>query len=147
MTIRKRMSLMLAPLALIACAEAATATTIEVVKSPYCGCCTHWVEYLRAEGFEVRVLETEDVTPTARRLGVPDDLRSCHTAAIEGYAIEGHVPAADIRRLLAERPDAAGIAVPGMPVGSPGMEQGNARQPYATLLFTREGRRSLWAQH
>ena len=147
MKIRKRLSLVLAPLALIACAQAATAATIEVVKSPYCGCCTHWVEYLRAEGFDVRVVEAEDVTPTARRLGVPDDLRSCHTASIEGYAIEGHVPAADIRRLLAERPDAAGIAVPGMPIGSPGMEQGDRRQPYATMLFTREGRRSLWAQH
>src|SRR5687768_18386931 len=93
------------PLMLIACAEMAAAQTIEVVKSPYCGCCTQWVEYLRAEGFDVRVVEAEDVTPVARRAGVPDDLRSCHTATIEGYAVEGHVPAADIRRLLAERPD------------------------------------------
>lgn len=147
MTLRKRMSLALAPLALIACVQSAAAATIEVVKSPYCGCCTHWVEYLRAEGFEVRVVEAEDKTPTARRLGVPDDLRSCHTASIDGYAIEGHVPAEDIRRLLAERPEAAGIAVPGMPIGSPGMEQGDVRQPYATVLFTREGRRSLFAQH
>ena len=138
---------LLAALALLACAEAAAATTIEVVKSPYCGCCTHWVEYLRAEGFDVRVVEAEDVTPAARRLGVPDNLRSCHTASVEGYAIEGHVPAADIRRLLSERPDAAGIAVPGMPVGSPGMEQGDRRQPYATLLFTRDGRRTIFARH
>ena len=146
MRIRKK-SPLLAALALLACAQAAAATTIEVVKSPYCGCCTHWVEYLRAEGFEVRVVETEDVTPTARRLGVPDNVRSCHTASVEGYAIEGHVPAADIRRLLSERPDAAGIAVPGMPVGSPGMEQGDRRQPYATILFTRDGRRSVFARH
>ena len=138
---------LLAPLALLACAQSAAAAVIEVVKSPYCGCCGHWVEYLRAEGFEVRVVEAEDVTPTARRLGVPDDLRSCHTASAGGYAIEGHVPAADIRRLLAERPDAAGIAVPGMPVGSPGMEQGDRRQPYATILFTRDGRRLLFARH
>lgn len=147
MKIRKKISLALAPLALLACVENAAAATIEVVKSPYCGCCTHWIEYLRAEGFEVRVVEAEDVTPTARRLGVPDDLRSCHTASVNGYAIEGHVPAADIRRLLEERPQAAGIAVPGMPIGSPGMEQGNRRQPFRTILFTREGRRSTFAQH
>ena len=147
MKIRKKMSLALAPLALLACVQSAAAATIEVVKSPYCGCCTHWVEYLRAEGFEVRVVEAEDVTPTARRLGVPDDLRSCHTASIEGYAIEGHVPAADIRRLLEQRPQAAGIAVPGMPVGSPGMEQGDRRQSFQTILFTREGRRSVFARH
>ena len=147
MTIRKKMSLALAPLALLACVQSAAAATIEVVKSPYCACCTHWVDYLRAEGFEVRVTETEDVTPTARRLGVPDDLRSCHTASVGGYAIEGHVPAADIRRLLDERPQAAGIAVPGMPIGSPGMEQGDVRQPYATILFTREGRQTVFARH
>ena len=144
---RKPMSLLLAPLALLACAQAAAAATIEVVKSPYCGCCTHWVDSLRRAGFEVRVVEAEDVTPTARRLGVPDALRSCHTASIEGYAIEGHVPVEDIRRLLAERPAAAGIAVPGMPVGSPGMEQGDRRQAYATILFTRDGRQQVFARH
>ena len=145
--LRRREFLALAPLTLIACAEAAAATVVEVVKSPYCGCCTQWVEHLRASGFEVRVTDIEDVTPTARRLGVPDDLRSCHTASAGGYAIEGHVPAADIRRLLAERPDAAGIAVPGMPIGSPGMEQGERRQRYATILFGRDGSRRLFAQH
>ena len=147
MSIRRRFALMVAPLALIDCVQTAAAATIEVVKSPYCGCCTQWIEYLRHEGFEVNVTEAEDVTPAARRLGVPDELRSCHTASIEGYAIEGHVPAEDIRRLLAERPDALGIAVPGMPLGSPGMEQGSTRQPYAVILFTREGRRTTFAQH
>jgi hypothetical protein len=147
MALRKKMSFALAPLALLACAQAAAAATINVEKSPYCGCCGHWIEYLRAEGFEVRVTEAEDVTPAARRAGVPDDLRGCHTATIEGYAIEGHVPAEDIRRLLAERPNAAGIAVPGMPVGSPGMEAGNRRQPYSTILFTRDGRRRVFARH
>jgi hypothetical protein len=144
MKIRERLSLLLA---LLACAQAAAATTIEVVKSPYCGCCNHWIEYLRAEGFEVNVVDAEDVTPAARRLGVPDDLRSCHTASVEGYALEGHVPAADIRRLISERPRAAGIAVPGMPVGSPGMEQGDLRQPYATILFDRNGGRQVYARH
>ena len=147
MNIRKKVSFALAPLALLACAQAAAAQVISVVKSPYCGCCSHWIEYLRAEGFEVRVTDAEDVTPTARSLGVPDALRSCHTASIGGYAIEGHVPAADIRRLLAERPEAAGIAVPGMPLGSPGMDQSGVRQPYTTTLFTRDGQQRVFAQH
>jgi hypothetical protein len=136
-----------AALALAACAQLAAAQVIEVAKSPTCGCCTAWVDHLRAAGFEVRVTDVADLTPTARRLGVPDHLRSCHTASIAGYAIEGHVPAADIRRLLAERPDAAGLAVPGMPMGSPGMEHGGMREPYATILFTRGGRQSVFAQH
>jgi hypothetical protein len=147
MGIRNKVALLLAPLALVACIQSAAAATIEVVKSPYCGCCNHWIEYLRHEGFEVNVTEAEDVTPAARRLGVPDDLRSCHTASIDGYAIEGHVPAEDIRRLLAERPDAAGLAVPGMPIGSPGMEQGDRRDPYQTILFTRDGTRQVFARH
>lgn len=136
-----------APLALIACIQSAAAATIEVVKSPHCGCCDEWIDYLRHEGFEVIVVETENVTPHARGLGVPDDLRSCHTARIGDYAVEGHVPAADIRRLVAERPDAVGIAVPGMPVGSPGMEQGGLRENYQVILMGRDGRRSVWARH
>jgi hypothetical protein len=147
MKTRRRLTFILAPLALLACAAQATAATIEVVKSPYCGCCTQWVEHLRANGFTVRVTETEDLEPVAHRLGVPDGLRSCHTASVEGYAIEGHVPAADIQRLLRERPQAAGLAVPGMPVGSPGMEHGDRRQPYATILFSRNGRQQLFARH
>ena len=147
MKLKKRLSLIIAPLALLACAQAAAAATIEVVKSPYCGCCTGWVEHLRANGFTVRVIETEDLAPVARRLGVPESLRSCHTARVEGYVIEGHVPAADIERLLRERPQAAGLAVPGMPVGSPGMEQGDRRQPYAPTLVHRDGRQQVFARH
>jgi hypothetical protein len=146
MKFRRRLAFLVAPLALLACAQA-TAATIQVVKSPYCGCCTQWVEHLRANGFTVEVTETEDPGPVAHRHGVPDALRSCHTATIENYVIEGHVPAADIRRLLEERPQAAGLAVPGMPVGSPGMEQGDRRQPYATILFHRDGRRQVFARH
>lgn len=144
---RKTLALWLAPLALVACVSSATAATIQVVKSPYCGCCTHWIDYLRASGFEVEVTETEEVAPVAARLGVPEDLRSCHTASIEGYAIEGHVPAEDIRRLLEERPAAAGLSVPGMPIGSPGMEQGDRREPYVVLLFRRDGGRSVFSRH
>ena len=143
---RRRLAAILGPLALLACAQA-TAQTIDVVKSPYCGCCAQWVEYLRVNGFTVRVTDVEDVTPVARQHGVPNQLRSCHTATVEGYALEGHVPVEDIRRLLAERPQAAGLAVPGMPIGSPGMEQGDRRQPYATVLFHRDGRQQVFARH
>lgn len=143
---RKKVLTALAPLALLACGQAAAAT-VEVVKSPYCGCCTQWVEHLREHGLKVKVTETENVAPVAERLGVPEDLRSCHSASVAGYAIEGHVPAGDIRKLLQERPQAAGLAVPGMPFGSPGMEQGGRSQPYATILFRRDGSRAVFARH
>ncbi len=122
-------------------------TPIRVHKTPWCGCCGGWVEHLRRSGFEPAVVEHDDLTPVARRLGVPDGLRSCHTAEIGGYFVEGHVPAADIRRLLAQRPSARGITVPGMPVGSPGMEQGGRRQPYRTILVDRSGAAHVFARH
>ena len=148
MTINRRTLLAGLPLLFVAGKAAAQAgPAIHVVKTPTCGCCNDWVAHLRQSGFRVTVANVADVTPTARRLGVPGDLRSCHTAIAGGYAIEGHVPAADIRRLLRERPTAAGLAVPGMPMGSPGMEHGNHRQPYNTILFTRAGRRTVFARH
>ena len=128
-------------------AQAAAPPVIQVVKTPTCGCCNAWVAHLRRAGFQVRVTDVADVTPTARRLGVPNDLRSCHTASVGGYAIEGHVPAADIMRLLRQRPAAAGLAVPGMPMGSPGMEAGGRGEPYRVILFTRAGRRTVFASH
>jgi hypothetical protein len=148
MTMNRRTLLAGLPLLFVASQAGAQAgPAIHVVKTPTCGCCTAWVTHLRASGFRVTVANVPDVTPTARRLGVPDDLRSCHTALAGGYAVEGHVPAADIRRLLRERPAAAGIAVPGMPMGAPGMEHGNHREPYQTILFTRAGRRTVFARH
>ncbi|HUG46237.1 MAG TPA: DUF411 domain-containing protein [Sphingomicrobium sp.] len=137
----------IAPLALLACAETAVAATLMVTKSATCGCCGAWIDRMKAEGFAVDVRVVEDVTPTARKLGVPDKLRSCHTSQIAGYVIEGHVPAADIRRLLATRPDAAGLSVPGMVVGSPGMEQGDTKQPYQTILFDKSGKTKVFASH
>lgn len=134
-----------APLALLACASPAAAAVIHVVKSPTCGCCSDWVEYLRKAGHQVQVTQA-DPQDEAQRLGVPGDLRSCHTASVGKYALEGHIPAADITRLLREKPDAAGLAVPGMPSGSPGMETG-AKQPFETVLFTRDGKRQLFARH
>ena len=136
-----------ASFALLACSQAASAAVIEVVKSPTCGCCTKWVEHLQRSGLQVRVIEVADPSAVAKTLGVPDDLRSCHTARAGGYVIEGHVPAADIKMLLAKKPAARGIAVPGMPMGSPGMEQAGAKEPFATILFDARGRRRLFARH
>ena len=142
---RKLLSL-IAPLALLACAETAVAATLMVTKTAACGCCREWVEHMRKAGFDVHVRDVEDVTPTARRLGVPDRLRSCHTSQIAGYAIEGHVPPADVKRLLATKPKAAGITVPGMVAGSPGMEVGHS-QPYKVLLFDKSGKTRVFATH
>ena len=139
------LTLLAAALGLVACAQA-QATTIAVIKDPACGCCTEWVEHLRREGFTVSVTDTPDQPAISARMGVPAELRGCHTATIGGYVIEGHVPAADIRRLLAERPKAIGLAVPGMPMGSPGMEQGGRTEPYVTVLFDQASGR-VFARH
>ena len=144
---RRRLLTLLAPLALLAMAESAAAATLVVTKTAYCGCCKHWVEHMKKAGFQVQVREVEDVAPTRARLGVPDALRSCHTSEIGGYAIEGHVPAADVKRLLATKPKAAGIAVPGMVVGSPGMEHGDHKEPYQVVLFDKAGKTKVFASH
>jgi hypothetical protein len=147
MMLRRKLFKIIAPLALLASAESAVAATLLVTKTAFCGCCKVWVERMKAAGFTVEVKDVETVTPTARKLGVPDKLRSCHTAEIGGYAIEGHVPAADIKRLLAERPKAAGIAVPGMVAGTPGMEHGDHSEPYEVILFDRSGKTRVFAVH
>jgi hypothetical protein len=147
MMLRRKLFKIIAPLALLASAESAVAATLLVTKTAFCGCCKVWVERMKAAGFTVVVKDVESVTPTARKLGVPDDLRSCHTAEIGGYAIEGHVPAADIKRLLAQRPKAAGIAVPGMVPGTPGMEHGGHSEPYEVILFDRSGKTKVFAVH
>jgi hypothetical protein len=120
---------------------------IVVTKDPSCGCCGGWVDHLRASGFTAEVIENPDINRVKARLGVPQDLASCHTAEIGGYVIEGHVPADAIRRLLAEKPPAKGLAVPGMPVGSPGMEADGTRpEAYDVVLFS-DGRRSRFARY
>lgn len=113
--------------------------SILVHKDPNCGCCTGWVRHLEAAGFAVRVEEAPDLEAVRKRLGVPADLAACHTAELEGYIIEGHVPAQALRKLLVERPGAIGLAVPGMPAGSPGME-GGPLQRYDVVLFGATGR-------
>ena len=119
---------------------------VTVYKSPTCGCCTSWVDHLRASGFPVDVQDVDDLQAVKAEHGIPAALQSCHTAVVDGYVVEGHVPAGDVKRLLAEAPDAAGLAVPGMPVGSPGMEQGDTVQPYDVLLLG-DGASSVFAHH
>ncbi|BBK38131.1 CopG family transcriptional regulator [Allostella sp. ATCC 35155] len=114
-------------------AAASPAKTLTVFKDPACGCCDGWVAHMRQAGFRVTVA-AGDVYAAKERLGVPEDLASCHTATVDGYVIEGHAPADAVRRLLAERPAATGLAVPGMPAGSPGME-GGAPETYDVVVF------------
>ena len=129
-----------------ALAEGATDRHVPVYRNPGCGCCGAWVTHLRDNGFVVELIERPDVIPDKRRFGVPEALYSCHTARVAGYTVEGHVPAADIERLIAERPDAAGLAVPGMPHGSPGMETGRV-DPYAVLRFDADGKFSEYNRY
>ncbi len=125
---------------------AQSSAPVEVFKSPYCGCCGKWVEHLRQNGFQVNTHDVEDVTAARKKMGMPDRLGSCHTAKIGGYVVEGHVPAADIQRLLKEKPKALGLAVPSMPPGSPGMESAKP-VPYQTLLVRTDGTTQVFAQH
>jgi hypothetical protein len=120
---------------------AAAEPVITVHRDPNCGCCLGWVQHLQKAGFPTKVLETKDLDAVKTRLGVPDDLAACHTAEVSGYVIEGHVPALALHRFLADKPYATGLAVPGMPIGSPGMEGGNP-EPYEVVLFGPSGRRS-----
>lgn len=117
-----------------------------VYKSASCGCCHLWVEHARANGFTVRTIDTEELPKVKAEMGVPAALQSCHTVVVANYLVEGHVPAADIKRMLSEKPAIRGLAVPGMPVGSPGMEQGPA-QRYDVIAFTAAGQRSVYAKH
>jgi hypothetical protein len=112
---------------------------ITVYKSPWCRCCTAWSEHMRENGFKVTEIKREDMDTIKRELGVPEQLESCHTAMIDGYVVEGHVPADDVKKLLTERPKAKGLSVPGMPMGSPGMEQGNQKDRYTVIIYGDEG--------
>ncbi len=120
--------------------------TIDIYKSPYCGCCGKWAEHVTKAGFTVKTHEVDDVPGTRKKLGMPDKLGSCHTAKIGNYILEGHVPAEDIKRLLKEKPKAIGLAVPGMPPGSPGMDVPNS-PPYETLLVQNDGNTRVFAKH
>jgi hypothetical protein len=120
---------------------------VEVFKTPTCGCCGAWVDHLRAAGFPVKVVEVDDTTATRKRHGLPERFGSCHTGIVNGYVVEGHVPAAEVKRLLATKPAVIGLAVPGMPVGSPGMEYGDRKDPYDVFLIDKSGRETVFAHY
>jgi len=127
-------------------ARPAPVTEIVVYKSPSCGCCTKWVEYLRKQGFTVVARDTSGMSAVKAELGVPDAMASCHTAMVGGYVIEGHVPAADIERLLKEHPKVVGLSVPGMVTGSPGME-GGTPEHYKVLTFDAKGATTVFSSY
>lgn len=127
---------------------AQSGAAVQVYKDPTCGCCALWVEHLRKAGFTATVTDVEDMTALKTKHGVPPRARSCHTAVTGDYVIEGHVPAADVQRLLKERPSVVGIGVPGMPIGSPGMEVAGVKpQPYDVLAFDKAGQTTVFASH
>lgn len=125
----------------------ATVLTATVYRDPACSCCGGWIEHLSSQGFQPTSISTSDMSTFKQQHGVPDSLSSCHTALIEGYLVEGHVPVDDIRRLLIERPEIAGIAVPGMPVGTPGMESGDVRDDFTVFAFDHQGNASVFNRY
>jgi hypothetical protein len=146
---------LLATIAVVATVSVAAATfaqkpapTVQVYKSPTCGCCANWVKHLQQHGFVTRVTDSNDVASIKAQRGVPARVQSCHTAVVDGYVLEGHVPAADVQRLLKERPAIVGLAVPGMPIGSPGMEvPGQKPQAYDVVAFDKQGQTRTYASH
>lgn len=123
------------------------ATEVHVFKGRSCGCCGAWVRHLRAAGFEVKVTDVDNTATERKRLGMPEQFGSCHTAMVDGYVLEGHVPAVEVKRLLASGAKAIGLAVPRMPVGSPGMEAGARKDPYEVLLVDASGQASVFATY
>ncbi|WP_331001617.1 DUF411 domain-containing protein [Methylicorpusculum oleiharenae] len=117
---------------------------ILVYRSPTCSCCGKWLEHLKQNNFEVKDIVTEDMDQVKAKLGVPKQLASCHTAVIDGYVVEGHVPAADIEKMLKDKPRIAGISVPGMPMGTPGMEMGGRKDPYQVISFDKDNNQQIY---
>lgn len=128
-------------------AFAANLPEATVYRDPNCTCCGGWMKHLQAQGFSVKNVPTADMMAFKQEHDVTDDLASCHTAIIDGYVVEGHVPGEDIKRLLAQKPDIKGIAVPGMPVGTPGMESGNVRDSYAVVSFDKQEQTKVFKQY
>ena len=128
-------------------AQRTAGPTVEVFKSATCGCCALWVKHLEANGFTTKVTDVEDMSTVKTKYGIPARLQSCHTAVVNGYVLEGHVPAADVQRLLKDRPAVVGVAVPGMPIGSPGMEVGTTVQAYNVMTFDKQGQATVFASH
>lgn len=133
-------------LAVVATPSLARAAEITVYKSPTCGCCNGWIEHMQARGHKVVGKNTDDLDRLKKMAGIAEPLQSCHTALVDGYIVEGHVPGEDVERLLSERPEAKGLSAPGMPSGSPGME-GGAPEPYDVVLIHGNGTTSVFASH
>lgn len=129
----------------VASVDGSSLPTVLVYKTPTCGCCNGWVDHMREAGYTVDARDVTDIMSVKRDAGVPVQMSSCHTALIDGYVVEGHVPAEQIARLLAERPEVSGIAVPGMPIGSPGMEGRNAK-PYQVYSFDAAGGSAVFGE-
>ena len=127
--------------------SAYASTEVMTYKSPYCGCCSEWVEHMEDNGFTVKIEDHEDMNPFKEKLGVEPRLASCHTAVIDGYVFEGHIPAEDIKQFLAEPRDFKGLAVPGMPMGSPGMEYGDKKDTYQVIAFKENGKLAIFNTH
>lgn len=135
-----------APPANVATTTSATPVAIKVYKTPTCGCCKAWVEHLEQNGFKVEVVDMPDLSAVKTKYGVRPELQACHTAIVNNYVVEGHVPADVILKMINDKPAIAGIAVPGMPMGSPGMEAGGAKESYAVMSFDSTGKSSVYAQ-
>ena len=121
--------------------------TMTVYKSPYCGCCTKWIDIMKSEGFKVNSIETNEVNTIKQKAGLQAGQTSCHTAFVDGYVVEGHVNYSAIKKMLEEKPNIIGITVPGMPIGSPGMEQGNTKQAYNILYVNKDGSTGVYESH
>jgi hypothetical protein len=133
------------PLAALAPEQKGKLPTMTVYKSPTCRCCGKWIDHMKAQGFTLDVKDMDDVSPVKRTMGIPEDMWSCHTGVVGKYAVEGHVPADVVKKLLAEKPKAIGIAVPGMPVGSPGMESGSRKDKYDVMLVRAGAKPKVYA--
>ncbi|KAF3890220.1 MULTISPECIES: DUF411 domain-containing protein [Nostocales] len=120
---------------------------ITVYRSPSCGCCGSWVKHMQKHGFQIKDIKTDEIEAIKQKYNLPQELASCHTAIIDGYVMEGHIPANDIKRFLQQKPTLAGLAVPGMPVGTPGMEVGNKKQPFAVVAFNNKGEVKLFQEY
>ena len=144
---RTLFSLLFVSIAASSTVLAQTAPQVEMYKSPYCGCCGKWAEHMRANGFRVKEVATREMDAVKHEAGVPQALASCHTAKVGGYIVEGHVPAADVKRMLAQKPAITGLSAPGMPLGSPGMEGPYAAERYDVVSFDSAGKRAVFARH
>ncbi|PPD34257.1 MAG: CopG family transcriptional regulator [Methylomonas sp.] len=147
----KVLKLLLSALLLAGCTSiqaenAATDTEMTVYRSPTCSCCGKWIEHVKSNHFAVKDIVSSDMDAIKEKYGIPDKLASCHTAIVDGYVIEGHVPAADIQKLLTSKPNVVGLSAPGMPMGSPGMEMGGS-QDYDVVSFDKDGKVQVFSAH